>query len=247
MSRSLATGADDCSLRHRRVDSSGKDLLGIFGNEWFAALESASQQVLLTHGRRVLVRSRGFVMRRGDPANGFYGVVSGVLAASAVLEDGRQMIFGLLEAGDWLGEASCIDGGPRTHDIHALRESELLHIPPQLFEQLMQSSRFARAIAVLQSGRTRAMFSFFEDAMLRTTRARVARRLLRLARGDTPALPRVRRMIPITQETLAMMLGVTRQTLALELKGIAGTGALSLSYGRIVIESEDALREISEA
>lgn len=91
------------------------------------------------------------------------------------------------------------------------------------------------------------MFSFFEDAMLRTTRARVARRLLRLVRGDTPALPRVRRMIPITQETLAMMLGVTRQTLALELKSIAAAGALSLSYGRIVIEWEDALRAISEA
>ena len=55
-------------------------------------------------------------------------------------------------------------------------------------------------------------------------RARVARRLLSLARGDTPLLPRVRRVIPITRETLAMMLGVTRQTLALELKGIAATG-----------------------
>ena len=90
------------------------------------------------------------------------------------------------------------------------------------------------------------MFSFFEDAMLRTTRARVARRLLRLARGDTPVLPRIRRVIPITQEMLAM-LGVARQTLALELKGIAAAGALFLSYGGIVIESEDALREISEA
>lgn len=230
----------------RGLGSSGKDLIGIFGNAWFKSLEPASQQILLTQARPVLVRSRDFVMRKGDPANGFYGVITGVLAASSVLEDGRQMIYGLLEPGDWLGEASCIDGLPRTHDIHALRDSELLRIPPPLFEQLMQSARFARAIAVLQSGRTRAMFSFFEDAVLRTTRARVARRLLRLAHGDTPALPRVRRVIPITQETLAMMLGITRQTLALELKAIADTGALSLAYRRIVIESEDTLRGISE-
>jgi CRP-like cAMP-binding protein len=186
-------------------------------------------------------------MRRGDAANGLYGVVSGVLAASTVLEDGRQMIFGLLESGDWLGEASCIDGEARTHDIQALRDCELLHVSSQLVEQLMHDAGFARAIAVLQAGRTRAMFSFFEDAVLRTTRARVARRLLRLAHGDTPALPRVRQAIPITQETLAMMLGVTRQTMALELKAIAATGAVSLSYGRIVIESEDTLRQISGA
>jgi len=202
---------------------------------------------MLGYGRTIRVHRGDFVMRRGDPANGLYGVISGVLAASTVLEDGRQMIFGLLEPGDWLGESSCIDGEPRTHDIHALRDSELLHVPPQLFERLMLDAGFARAIAVLQAGRTRAMFSFFEDAVLRTTRARVARRLLRLAHGDTPALPRSRQVIPITQETLAMMLGVTRQTMALELKAIATTGAVSLSYGRIVIESEDTLRRISGA
>jgi CRP-like cAMP-binding protein len=176
-----------------------------------------------------------------------YGVVNGVMAASTVLEDGRQMIFGLLEPGDWLGESSCIDGGPRTYDIQALRDCELLHVPARTCETLMERPQFARAIAVLQSGRARAMFSFFEDAVLRTVRARVARRLLRLVHGDTPALPRVRRVIPITQETLAMMLGVTRQTMALELKAIAAAGAVSLSYGRIVIESEEALRQIGEA
>lgn len=241
-----APGADGRVVRQRRAEP-GWDLLEIFDNTWFASLEPACRQVLLTQGRTVHVHNHGFVMRRGDPPNGFYGLISGILAASAVIEDGRQMIFGLLEPGDWLGEASCIDGGPRTHDIHALRESWVLHIPPSIFEQLMQGPRFARAIAVLQSGRSRAMFSFFEDAMLRSTRARVARRLLRLFRGDTPALPKDRREIPITQETLAMMLGVTRQTLALELKSIAAAGALSLSYGRIVIESENVLREISEA
>ncbi|AJG22566.1 Crp/Fnr family transcriptional regulator [Cupriavidus basilensis] len=224
-----------------------KELLDIFGDPWFESLEPASQEVLLTQGRPFRVRSGEFVVRKGDPANGFFGVVSGALAASSVLEDGRQMIFGLLEPGDWCGEASSLDGLPRTHDIHAVRNAEVLHIAPPLFEQLMLNVRFARAIAVLQTARTRTMFSFFEDAALRSTRARVVRRLLRLARGDAPALPRSRRVIPITQETLAMMLGLTRQTLSLELKALAATGALSLSYGRIVIESEQTLNSLSEA
>ncbi|NUA30586.1 Crp/Fnr family transcriptional regulator [Cupriavidus basilensis] len=224
-----------------------KELLAIFGDPWFESLEPTSQEVLLTQGRPLRVRSGEFVVRKGDPANGFFGVVSGALAASSVLEDGRQMIFGLLEPGDWCGEASSLDGLPRTHDMHAVRNAEVLHIAQPLFEQLMLNARFARAIAVLQTARTRTMFSFFEDAALRSTRARIVRRLLRLARGDAPALPRSRRVIPITQETLAMMLGLTRQTLSLELKALAATGALSLSYGRIVIESEQTLSALGEA
>jgi CRP-like cAMP-binding protein len=224
-----------------------KELRGIFSDLWFESLEPAAQELLLTQGRFFRIRRGGFVMRKGDPANGFFGVVSGALAASSALDDGRQIIFGLLEPGDWCGEASSLDGFPRTHDVYAVRNAEVLHVAPELFEQLMLNARFARAIAVLQTARTRAMFSFFEDAALRSTRTRVARRLLRLARGDAPAVPRFRRAIPITQETLAMMLGITRQTLSLELKALAAAGALSLSYGRIIVESEQTLKAIGDA
>ncbi|MDM0091546.1 MULTISPECIES: hypothetical protein [Comamonadaceae] len=44
-----------------------------------------------------------------------------------------------------------------------------------------------------------------------------------------------------------MMLGLTRQTLALELKALAATGAISLPYGRVVIESEPALLAMSRS
>lgn len=223
-----------------------ESLLRVFGDEWFSSFDPATRQRLLTQGRAIHVRRGEFVVQRGDAANGLFGVVSGVLAASSLLHDGRQIIFGLLESGDWCGEASSLDGLPRTHDIHALQDSQLLHVAPRVFEEAMQDARFARAIAVLQTARIRAMFSFFEDAALRSTRARIARRLLRLARGDARAYPRDRTVIPLTHETLSMMLGVTRQTLSLELKALAASGALSLSYGRIVIEAKQILAALGE-
>jgi CRP-like cAMP-binding protein len=222
------------------------ELLHIFGDDWFRSLAAASQELLLMQGCSLRIRTHEFVFRKGDPANGLFGVVEGMLAASSVQEDGRQIIFGLLEPGDWFGEVFALDGLPVTHDVHALSDTELLHIAPSLFESLMEDARFARAMAVLQAGRTRAMFNFFEDAAVRSTRSRVARRLLWLARGDASVLPRDRHVISVTHETLAMMLGLTRQTLSLELKALAATGVLSLSYGRIVIESEQALRAIGE-
>ena len=218
------------------------ELQRIFGNSWFGSLRDASQEALLTKGRSMKLSPGECLVRKGDAANGFFGVVSGVLAASSLLEDGRQMIFGLIEAGDWCGEASSLDHLPRTHDIRALNPAELLHIGQPLFDQLMHDTHFARAIAVLQTTRIRTMFSFFEDAALRSTRARVARRLLRLASGDATPVPKVRQTLPVTHETLAMMLGITRQTLSLELKALAAEGAVALSYGRIDITSAQKLR-----
>jgi CRP-like cAMP-binding protein len=230
-----------------RMSATYDNLLRVFGDEWFSSFDPESQKLLLTQGRSRHIRRGQFIVRRGDAASGIFGVVSGVLAASSLLHDGRQIIFGLLESGDWCGEASSIDGLARTHNIHALHDSELLHIATPVFEKAMSDARFARAIAILQTARIRAMFSFFEDAALRGTRARIARRLLRLAHGDARAHPRERREIRITHETLSMMLGVTRQTLSLELKALAASGAISLSYGRVVIESEQVLSELGDA
>ena len=51
-------------------------------------------------------------------------------------------------------------------------------------------------------------------------------------------------MVPVSQESLAMMLGVTRQTLSKELKALAGRKAITLGYGRIQIESEALLERL---
>ncbi|MET0348586.1 MAG: helix-turn-helix domain-containing protein [Rhizobacter sp.] len=48
----------------------------------------------------------------------------------------------------------------------------------------------------------------------------------------------------MTQDALAMMLGITRQTLALELKAMVTAGAITLGYGRIRIESFERLKAL---
>lgn len=108
-----------------------RELERIFNEPWFDSLGAPARDTLLSEGRQISASARSFVIRRGDLPNGFYGVIDGTLTASSVLEDGRQMIFGLLESGDWFGEASSIDGLARSHDIVVLRSAQLLHIPPR--------------------------------------------------------------------------------------------------------------------
>ena len=80
-----------------------------------------------------------------------------------------------------------------------------------------------------------------EDATLRDLRARVARRLLVLARGDATQSAQLARRVAVPQEALAMMLGVTRQTLSKELNALAKERVIALGYGRIELSSLEVL------
>jgi CRP-like cAMP-binding protein len=90
------------------------------------------------------------------------------------------------------------------------------------------------------------LYRMVEDATLHSTRARIARRLLLLASGDVTMLSQSRQDVEVSQDTLAMMIGITRQTLSLELKAMAEKGAIALRYGRIEICSKDVLSSFQE-
>ncbi|OYU44241.1 MAG: Crp/Fnr family transcriptional regulator [Burkholderiales bacterium PBB4] len=173
--------------------------------------------------------------RKGDAATGFYGVLGGAIKVSTLGEDGREGILSIVEAGNWFGESSLLDGHPRPHDATATMATEVWAIPAAEFERLMQRPAFAKGIALLLCNRVRVLYGLVEDAMLRSTRTRIAKRLLTLARGDATLAVDSRAAVSVSQEALAMMLGITRQTLSKELKMLSRNGVIALGYGRIEI------------
>jgi CRP/FNR family cyclic AMP-dependent transcriptional regulator len=227
--------------------STKDDLLTHMSSDpWFGALDLHERKVLLSDAVPLHLRLGEYLFRQGDRPNGFYAVVQGALKGSTLLENGKEAILGVIEPGIWFGEASMIDGLPRSHDATALDDSRVLRVTINVFTDLMRRNSFARSIALLQAARMRSLYALVEDATLRSTRARVARQLQRLARADAAASGSSCHVITATQEMLAMMLGITRQTLALELKAMVTRGILSIEYGRIRITSMDALRKIEQ-
>jgi CRP-like cAMP-binding protein len=111
---------------------------------------------------------------------------------------------------------------------------------------MMRCNAFARAIASLEAMHTSLVFRMLEDATLHSTRARIARRLMGLSLGDTTTARVSQSKIPISQDTLAKMLGITRQTLSLELKAMVTAGAIALGYGRIDILSAEILKSFED-
>jgi CRP/FNR family transcriptional regulator, cyclic AMP receptor protein len=220
-------------------------------NPWFAALPLADRRALLAACERVRLAPGEMLFRQGDAVGadtgGFYGVLAGAVKASSLREDGKEAILAVLEAGNWFGEISLIDMQPRTHDATAVGEAEVLALPRAAFDELMRRHTFSQAICRMLAARTRSLYGMVEDATLRSTRARVARRLLLLARGDATQAADTRAVVPVSQEAMAMMLGITRQTLSKELKLLAAHGAINLGYGRIEIELPALLERLGSA
>jgi CRP/FNR family transcriptional regulator, cyclic AMP receptor protein len=215
---------------------------------WFAALPLVDRRALLAACERVRLAPGEMLFRQGDAvgpdSGGFYGVLAGAIKASSLREDGKEAILVVLETGNWFGEISLLDRQPRTHDATALADCELLALPGRAFERLMKRPAFAQAVCRMLAARVRSLYGMVEDATLRSTRARVARRLLLLARGDATQAREPRTVVPVSQEALAMMLGVSRQTLSKELQGLAREGAISLGYGHIEIASAARLERL---
>ncbi|MBB3175949.1 CRP-like cAMP-binding protein [Variovorax sp. Sphag1AA] len=220
-------------------------------NPWFASMSRAQRDALLGAAELIHVRRGAMVFRQGDPVHvggaGFYGLAAGTIKISTLRQDGREAILAVLEPGNWFGEISLIDGSPRTHDATALSALDLLVVPYEAFARQMEDAAFARAVAALLAARVRGLYGLMEDATLRGLRARVARRLMSLARGDVTQSPELRRTVSLPQEALAMMLGVTRQTLSKELNAMAEEGVIALRYGRIDLLSIDALQRLGSA
>ena len=216
-------------------------------NPWFASLTRGQRDALLGAAEVLHLRRGEMLFRQGDPVgaagSGFYGLAAGLLKASTLPGDGREAILAVLEPGNWFGEITLIDGEPRTHDATALSAVDVLVVPPAAFIQLMRDAAFANALARLLAGRVRVRYGLAEDQTLRDLRARVARRLLTLARGDATQAPRARPRVTLPQEALAMMLGVTRQTLSLQLNALAVEGVIGLGYRRVDILDAEALAQ----
>lgn len=215
-------------------------------NPWFGALPMPEQQAMLDLAEPMHLPRGASLYGKGSVDGGFYGLVRGVVKISSVGADGREGILALIEAGNWFNESTLLDGLPNPYDATALEALELLVISPEGFGQLMQRLPFVQAVARLEALRLRAVFGMVEDTMVRNMGARVARRLLVLAHGDATMAEQARARVLVSQDALAMMLGVTRQSLWKEMRSLVEEGIVALGYGRIDILDVPALERLAE-
>ena len=210
---------------------------------WFKGLPDELQRELLRAG---VVRSLSPGQRlfsRGDPPDGLYAVLDGALRITATSDASKEVLLTLAEPPSWFGEIALFDGQPRTHDAIAGGESLVMHVPQQALDALLAAEpRYWRDFGLLLAAKVRLVFIALEESAVLPVAVRLARRLLLMAEGYGEWHDRSRRVIPVRQEQLAMMLSTSRQTVNQLLKDLEAQGTLRVAYGQIEIVDLDALR-----
>ena len=72
----------------------------------------------------------------GEPADAFYLVRSGALAAFRTGADGRPELVGHIRAGEPIGEMALVEDRPHSASVYAMRDSELVRLPKRTFDKL---------------------------------------------------------------------------------------------------------------
>jgi CRP-like cAMP-binding protein len=75
------------------------------------------------------------ICREGDPGDAMFVLKNGVLEVSRAVE-GASRHINLLSAGEFFGEMSLVDGGPRSADVVVKEDAELMRLPADGYRKL---------------------------------------------------------------------------------------------------------------
>jgi CRP-like cAMP-binding protein len=166
----------------------------------------------------------------------FYFLQQGQLLVRALSENGVEVAFRVMEAGDCFGEFAAIDGLPRSASVETITQALLARLPRERFLALMRSEPdFAMAIAEMITKRARAMSAqLYEMATLKLgDRLRLELRRLALGQGFVSGEALI---YPApTHQALAARLATTRESVSRELSRLVHTGLIACGRQRIII------------
>lgn len=183
----------------------------------------------------VRLRSGTTVFRQGDPGGSIYVIRAGKVRVVKE-SNGRQRVVITLGPGDFFGEMAVVTGGLRSATAEVIEDAELLKIPAGKLQDMVAGSaeiaiRLIRHLAERLEHANQLIDVLVEDDMA----ARVILALqeaLQAAKGS--AAP------DITDEDLALKLGVGKTKVRAVLRRLTRVGLIEVSGGFVLVR--DAAR-----
>jgi CRP-like cAMP-binding protein len=154
---------------------------------------------------------------------------------------GRRVTFLLLRPGDIVGDEAALAGGPALFDTFAVTDAAVLVVPAAEFLAALDlRSPFGRQWAVGLGGRISALRGRLEELLGGDLRSQIAA----LLHHELGAGARV---VTLTQQTIADLLGVQRTSVTRTLRGLQRQGIIEVGYGHIAVRDYAALARAAES
>lgn len=210
---------------------------------WFNELPASLQNSLLEGMRQRRVTPGRLIFGQGEPACGFYALLSGSIRFNDVRDQQEWLPPAPLRRPYWFGEVSLFDDRPRRHDVYAEDHVILLQMPQRLLaEQLQDHPRHWRPFRKLLEEKLGVAVPPVEEVTLLPTNERVAFRLLLLAEGYGP-VDRSSRIFPESDVMSARGLGLTADVVERVLGEFARRGIIERGDGFISVFDVERLRK----
>jgi CRP-like cAMP-binding protein len=176
----------------------------------------------------------------GEPADRFFKVLSGVVRASRVLNDGRRQIGGFYLPGDLFG----LDFGvEHAFSAETITKAEILIIRRSTAMSLSaRDAEFAYQLFKLTARELQRMQSHV-ILLIKSAKERVATFILEMADRDPES---VLIELPMFRQDIADYLGLTVETVSRTLSILETSGAIKLEASRrIIVCNRSALAQMN--
>lgn len=188
------------------------------------------------------------VVDHEDDTHDVFFVVTGSVRIVVRAPNGREVIFGDLQAGQFFGDMAAIDKQRRSASVTALHRSRLLRVSGPLFLEILAASPIAslRMMRLLTERIRTGNARLLEQSAL-NARHRLFAELLRMARERAGTGTLVISPPPL-QHVLAGRIGVRREAVSREMAQMIREGWLSTSRAGLLILKPKAMQnEVASA
>ena len=183
----------------------------------------------------------GVIILAEEEGDTLFIIKEGQVKVSIVSEEGREVILTLMGSGAVFGELSLLDGKPRSANVIATEDTELIMLRRSDFVRLIYKvPQIATALLAELASRLRKTDRQIEGLALLDVTSRISETLLLLAgeQGKEAEEGVVISNRPTHQE-LANMSGTTRETVSRVLKRLESQGYISCKGRKITILREE--------
>jgi CRP/FNR family transcriptional regulator, cyclic AMP receptor protein len=201
----------------------------------FAKLDPAIAR-LAVRGVVRSYRRNSIVINEGDPGESLYVILQGQVKVYATDENGREITYGTIEAGDYFGEMS-LDGGARSASVMTLDATLCALVSrAQVQQHLAEEPSFALALVTQVIRRARSATETARQMALLDVYGRVIH-TLEGQHGPASTQAPIQ-LTQITHQQIASRVGASREMVSRLLKDLEKGGYVELGIKRITLKKK---------
>jgi CRP-like cAMP-binding protein len=213
----------------------------------FGKLSAGEIDSLISYSRLERYPSGREVFAKGSPGQSLVAVLRGSIKISSLSNEGKEIVFNIINAGEIFGEIAVLDGEERSADATAMTDCELLVLNRRDFLHLLENRADLCMIMLrILCQRLRQTSEQVEDVMFRHLESRLAKRLLHLA--ESAGLHGLQEStsveLHVSQRELGNMAGGSRESVNKILQSWHRQGLIDLGKASVFIRDIEALRRL---